>query len=258
MDRTTDADAERVLALLRAAGLRAAPIPRAYGRTCDLHAEDGDQHYLVEVKSVHDDEEVSAELRHSGSYDGYRAIGRSAALFRRIERAIKQIRDSAGGAHDDLWLVALVAHGPLWTRAIFHQIIATLYGMGTVVDLGPPLGRARKCLYLRESAFHKHRLDLDGVVILGDSGVGFCLNDHSQRAQRVRLSRLGRFFSEHNLLHDAARLEREGRFLIVDCETDRSEEHAVLRSLGSKHGFKRPVALRSYAFLGAFSVPRGE
>ncbi len=256
MHSTIDVDRDQVLALLRAAGLRAEPIPHADGRTCDLRAQDGDVDYLLEVKGVHDNEEVDATLRDVGTYNAYREIAPSAGVLRRIEWAVKQIRDTARGAHDALWLVALVARGPLWSSAIFEQILATLYGMGTVADLVPTPGPTRKCLYLRESAFHKHRLDLDGVILIANSAVGFCINDHSERAQRMRGSRLGGFFSTHGLLHDAARLEREGGFLIADCETDRTNEHTVLQSLAGKYGFKRPVALRSYAFLDAFSVSR--
>lgn len=247
-----DPDTGRVRALLHSAGLGTKIIPQSTARTCDLMATDGTEEYLVEVKGLHDDTETSDELNDCGEYSGSREVSTSAALLRRMESAVKQLRDTANGKHESLWVIALVIHGPVWAEIMLNQVLATLYGTGVVADLGSPSSPARKCLYLRQSAFHKLRDSLDAVMVLDRNGAGLFVNDHSERSGRMRLSALGSFFSQRKLLHHAARLESEAHHLIADCDCDRAQEVDVLRYLSAKYGLVRPIALRSFAYVGTW------
>lgn len=263
-DRT---DRIRVRLLLRSAGLRSERIPpSATGKRCDLRAlDDGVGGYLIEIKGIHDDEATVSTFRKTMQggevFDADRRMGASRSIGDKIDKAMKQVRETAGGRHDDLWLIALVDRGRIWSQTIMNQIIATLYGIRVIAEVCPN-GKTRKCLYFSRSAFHKLRLgpdraltdaiELDGAIILGAEGAGLCVNDYSPQAQRLCNSRLGRFFAEPGLLHTVERIEREGRFLVADCDIDRKDEYAVLQYLAAKYGLTRPVVMESSAWAGAF------
>jgi hypothetical protein len=255
VDTLDDAqDIDEVTSLLAAAGLQVKRVGPEQTKRCDLRSKDDHERYLVEVKAIHDDAAIGEALRSSGVYARDRWISPPGTMSRRIGAAVKQLQETASEGDDELLLVALVGRARFWSNVLVPQIVGALYGARTLVDLTTPPRAVGKCLYFSHSAFSEHRMHLDGAIIVDASGAGLCVNDHSHRAQRVRDSRLGHFFSSCGLLHDSAKLEREGHFLVADCDIDRSDEHAVLQYVARKYGIERPVSLRSSVFVGALCV----
>jgi hypothetical protein len=254
---TDSSDLLEVREILEAAGLRVQRVPEADTKRCDLRARDDREHYLIEVKALHDDAAIAEELRAGRVYYRNRWADRRGKFSRRIDAAVRQLRATANDPVNELLLVALIGRARFWSNVFMSQIVGALYGARTLVDLVAPRTPPKtvgKCLYFSRSAFLEHPAHLDGALIMDDSGAGLCLNDYSDRAQRVRDSRLGQFFSSCGLLHDVVKLERAGGFLVADTDIDRGDEHAVLQYLARKYGLKRPIALRSCAFVAGCSV----
>ena len=238
----------QVATLLEAAGLHVERVDEATTKRCDFRAHDDREHYLVEVKRIDDHASMAGALRECKTYQQSKEVSSDGSLRAKVEHAVKQLIETSAEA-TELRLVALVERRSL--PEITEQALATLYGLRTIVDLDSL--ESRDCLYFSESAFFRHRVNLDGALIMQGAKAGLLVNDHSQCGKRVLASRLGEFFAQLGCLHDAERLQRDGGFLVADCGLDRSSEYEALQYLGSKYGMKQPVAMRSYEWLGAIS-----
>jgi hypothetical protein len=260
----TDADDIALFGdLLSAAKITMERVPESLVRgenRCDLHAHDAGERYLFEVKALHEESAMKQVLSTEGVYTAHKPINDSNQITVILDKAVKQLRMTVAGRHDGLRLAVLIGRGSLSNRVMQDRVFSALYGLRTIGEVKVN-AVAEKCLYFSHSVFFRHRTELDGAIIMDDSGVGMCLNDFGPRTQRVRESQLGRFFADAKLLHDAAKIERDGHYLIADCDIDRNNEHAVLGYLATKYNLLRPIVIKSYGFVGAASLkpinPRG-
>ncbi len=251
--RSDTHDLKLVAAVLKSAELLdVCSVPPAQTKTCDLRASDEHDRYLVEVKGIHDNEDVVETLRTGRTHKRSQPVDYSDPLWKKVDGAVRQLHQTRGKEADTLLLVALIERSRLLPQGIVRRARDHLYGVRTVADLAETAHRSHDCLYFSESIFFRHRADLDGVILMDGTGIGMCLNDHSERAQRLQQSRLGRFFASLGLLHNVAKLEREAGYFVADCDVKRANEYAVLQYLKGKYGLKQPVALRSHEYTSMF------
>ena len=248
-------DVSLVRAVLEAAGVRAERVPTAQAKRCDLWAEDDAEHYLIEVKGFHDNPAIHKALRETGESQSQRRLDYLGTVAGDVSDALTQLRETAQGHAESLWLVALLARTAYGPDVTVKQILGTLYGTRQVMDMDSPTASAVSCLYFSHSAFFRHP-DLDGAMVIGPKGSMLCLNDFGRRVDRLRRSPLGRFFAERGALHDAASSERDLHILVADCDADRDDEAKVLQYLEQKYKLKHLVSLAPVEYSATVLVPR--
>lgn len=242
-------DIEALLELLQAAELNTELVPVNTDPRCDLRACDGTAQYLIEVKGFHPDEGMISTLRQGELYESHQSLFRSNKIAKIVNKAVRQLTSSAVGYPDDIRVVALFVRNRHFGDLTLNQIIGMLYGVTSIVDLDAsgPL-TSRDCLYFHHSIFFKHRYNLDCVLIFDNADAGLLLNDFSPRRDQVRSSRLGRYFGDLGLLHDASKVERERGFLVADCAVDRNDHFGVLKYLAKKYNMRKPIYLTPHDY----------
>ena len=214
-------------------------VPEESSKRCDLRAYDRNEHYLLEIKGFHDDEDIKRAFRQGYDYEASRSLCRSLTIESAVAEAVVQLKQTPTGRHAPLRIVCLLARTRYGQDLTVEQINGTLYGTRYIVYAGPS-GKAESCLclYFSHSAFFRHRHELDAAIVIDSRGAGLQVNDHSANVERLKKSALGWFFAKRNALNDAISLEHEGGFLIADCGIDRKDEAAVLRYIALKYGLK--------------------
>lgn len=241
---TDESDIQLMQNLLIAAGLTVERIPECKKKRCDFRAWDRHEQYLIEVKGVHDDKHINAKLRNGKVYSKPRSHVYSRRVDKSIRKSVKQIRETqkAAGIEDQLRIVVITVRTKYGSDVTARRILGTLYGTRYIIDLGSPHGReTTDCLYFAESAFFRHRRELDAAIVVDATGVMMLLNDHCSRIDRVRASSLGSFFAARGALSAADALERAGRVFVVDRPVDRKDVDAVLNCVAGKYNLQRPL-----------------
>ena len=246
------AEIQAVQRILEDAGLLVNPVPPAECMRCDLRATDELDDYLIEVKRFDDDEAVADTRQSGGDYLRDRPRFSSHTVADVIAKAAKQLSLTAKQTGDGLRVVALLANASF--GADLTNILGTLYGIRKVAAYKDGSSLAWDCLYVLESAFFRHRREVDGALILDRSHFGLFLNDYGARADRLRQSGLAGFCRAKCAFRDAATWENDG-FLVADCDAARSDESAVLRHLEQKYGLTRAIGMHSFEYRG-LHIPR--
>lgn len=259
-----DADITQVREVLIAAGLQVDRVPEGATRTCDLRASDGAARYVIEVKSLQDDQAIGSTLARGDVHIGKRDWFNNPTLHNAIHDAARQLSNCVRDT-DDLRITALIPRVCFGADVAMKQAVGVLCGIGIVLPLGGPRsGKSFQCLYFGESVFFRHRHDRDGLsrmdaaIVLSDDGDMLLINDHSSHRESMQSSRLAQFFMKVGALNNAAILVQQGGFLHADCDIDRSDEPAVLRYLEGKYGFQRLIRVNPTEHSAMVSVRRGE
>jgi CheY-like chemotaxis protein len=251
-----DYDIALVRKFLEKAGCEVERLPAPNDKKyCDLRADDGDEKYLIEVKSFHDDATIQQTLRNGDIHEGEHRHTYRDSVAKEIREAIKQLQSTAEECGDALWLVALIARSKNDASFMFNQIIGTLYGVGAITDCGPDGGsRRRRCLYFYDSAFYRHR-ELDGALVLDSKSAVLCMNDYGRRLDRVRQSGLACFLAQHKAFYDMATWERDFDCLVADFKMDRADRPAVLERLKQKYPGRKLLLMNWYRYEGLGAIP---
>lgn len=226
---------QSVLECLNGLGLRADTLePRKNRKTADISAVAEEETYVIEVKMRDRSEAVRGII---SALD----VGESALLepepiyFRNslsstITDGVEQLSDTVTTAADFrvLWFHAS-DDDPETDK---FQIEGTLTGQAHLLDRAPN-GSVVPCYYFYESRFHRHREELDGAIISYEDQLFFLLNNYSPRYERLKSSQL--VTSLAAAAWDPVELERSGRILLADCETDRREVGDTLDYICAKY-----------------------
>ena len=221
--------------VLESAGLVVNRIPESNKPRCDLSARDESAQYLIEVKSLNDDENIRKSLRVSEAHTGERQHFYANSVRTAIDYAVKQLQATQNDLDDSLLFVALIAKTQFGRDVTESQILGTLYGTRCILHSGDDDRlTSTECLYFSHSAFHLHP-ELAGAIVSDGSNMTVCLNDFCPEISRVRQSTLARFFARRGALNDATNLERDGNFFVADCKLDRGDEDRVLQFVIDKY-----------------------
>jgi len=242
------ADAEDIKLIelaLSEAGLCVQRLAEGADPTCDFQAGDAaDERYLIEVKALHDDADISPTLRRGEMYEKTTPMNRSARVDSVIDKAIGQVAATTERVPDSLRLLAFVVRSKLDAKVRYQQLMGELCGKRSLITRSSTPGKNdhHECFYFAHSAFFQHRNAIDAALTYFIDGFTLFINDHSPRAERIRKSVLGQFFDSRKAMMDNAALLRHG-YLIADCNLDRSDEPAMTRWLAERYGLVRPVVL---------------
>jgi len=229
-DKTT---LEALSAFLVDKGFTTKRIPRSSSRTPDFFVDDGENSYLLEVKSRHDLKEP-LPVRVD-------PIIRMNSLSSIVTEAVSQLKfRSSENTFGMLWLLGQPPH----QKTIYDQLRMTLYGIRVVVGLRNGKAIAIACYYAGHSDFYRYRDVLDGAL-LGTVAAVF-INDHSPHADRLKNSRLCRL-AESAIL-DPRDLEKSGDALVLRDSVDRSDHSAVLQCLEKTYGIENAQFERMVRF----------
>jgi hypothetical protein len=89
------------------------------------------------------------------------------------------------------------------------------------------------CYYFSNSAFFRHRNNLDGAIISTPDELKLCLNNHSPRFEELKKSNLCTVFDAGVL--DPISNAENGIALIVDADLNRNCKEAVIQHLRGKY-----------------------
>ncbi|MEO8379784.1 MAG: hypothetical protein ABI779_08990 [Acidobacteriota bacterium] len=224
---------QHVIDVLARAGVTAEKIRESTHRTPDLHGSDGTLHYLIEVKLRTDDETLTKEVQERGYAYRKTPVAWTNTTATIFQDAIQQL-----DAADDpdaiklVWVCARSRRGSEWTVAA--QVRHTLYGISRVSGSGRG-SNAPECLFFNESIFFRYK-QLTGVVLDIGTGHALWLNPFNTRSNTLKTSALGMFLQTS--VFDPIEAERNGSFLLADCDIDRHESKRVLEYVSSKYGIE--------------------
>ena len=218
---------QAIMAFLRSHGLAVEEIPTSDQETPDLLVERGHADcLLVEVKTKDDDQ---AEIRdlHSRLKSG-RVVERTKptdawnVLSGIIKKAVGQMttHDPARASHHLLWFHSTGIDAPV-TEV---RLKATLYGTQKLVSL--EVRTVITAYYYWNSAFHRFRESLDGVVISRENEAGLFLNPLSARLDALRSSKFVSIFGDP-FLPDPTQTD----IMVCGPDAPRGDESAMLAYL---------------------------
>lgn len=211
-------------------------IDETYFRTPDFSAYDGQNSYLIEVKTHQDDEQEEARrieiLRKGQIYSSKKTMGATRKACGKIDDTYDQlISQELNSDFRVAWF--FVTSRDALVEA--NQIRASLYGSTSL--LGLPGGLSQTCYYFHFGRFYNLKL-LDAVVVMFEDHVGFrgliCINNYSARYLEFRQSDFVKRLAIPVL--DPVDEVTAGRALILDADVDRRDERKVLEYLREKLG----------------------
>jgi hypothetical protein len=248
-------DLLNVECLLKNVGLQVARVPETQARRCDLSATDAGERYLFEVKGFHDDEAIASTLKEGRIYERTSPFDYSNSVVAAIRDAVDQLRETLDQTVPELRIICLISRNKYDGDLVRQQITSVIHGTRSVLcDATNGVRDHLQCLYFDESAFFRHRNDLDAVIVIQAEGCTFFANDHSPNIERVRCSALGLFFASEGAFYDA-RISEEQGWLVADCAINRTDVQSVLRYVEKKYGLRKPILMQFKRFSGVARVP---
>jgi regulator of protease activity HflC (stomatin/prohibitin superfamily) len=216
------------------------PILTAEDEQSDFLVKLGGSRILIEEKTKLDDP-AQLELRGEALSSGkphlvVKPLVRSNRLSGIVGKAVRQLKSSSERYEYDfalVWFTGMGLHG----HAYYEQFIATLYGRVGIIEMNSPYRRS--CYFFQNSEFHRHAAFLDGAVAArlnaeGRISIRLCPNPLSPRATGLRRTRFAKLFG--TAVDNPRAEEREGRAYILESDTDRRDEGALLGELQAKYG----------------------
>ncbi|HDR9473293.1 hypothetical protein [Burkholderia multivorans] len=183
---------------------------------------------LVEAKLKGDDpDEASrrAETLNEGEvYASDHVMGRDETLSGVVRHGEKQLKADTGIESDFKVLFVLV--DCINARVVGEQLVDTLYGRTTVIELGKAL-QPKFCYFYRNSDFFR-RQEIDAAIVAhvqaphGNARLKICLNPYSSRYQQLKASDFLLPFEQAVL--DPIDEEKAGRAYIPDDDVERREQ----------------------------------
>ena len=118
------------------------------------------------------------------------------------------------------------------------SMAATLFGSGSVGIIEMNSAYRRPCYFFQNSDFHRHATFLDGAVAAhldqeGNVSARFCPNPLSPRAKGLRQTQFAKLFG--TAVENPRAAERSGLAYVLQSDTDRRDEAALLRELQAKY-----------------------
>lgn len=224
--------------LLRHWNVAFEPLPTRSTEQSDYLARLGRSRFLIEEKTKFDDAEQEAERARQLKVDKRALVVKPLVRRNRLSaiasKAASQLEASGSRYDHDFRLVWFNGTGP-YAQAHVMQFSAGLYGKVGVTGLRLP---ARvPCYFFGHSDFFNHAARLDGAVtvhpVQGGVAPWLCLNPLSPRFEGLRRTKFAKLFGVN--VEDPSREERERRAFIVDSDTDRRDEAAVLAEIERKY-----------------------
>lgn len=248
-----DDNEEMVIELSRKyLGLTIEKIPEGATRSADFLASDGKNNYLIELKTRYrsDDDvaEREAQFESSGLAELSRSTERSPDVSKIMSDALAQI-ESSGVEHAIIKIVFFLIRD-FDVEERWHNILANLYGIKTVVDWSDE-GGGKECYYFTDSDFYRYRDRLDAVIIFTPSNgrLVLCLNDHSRNIDRLRASPLVAPIQQGVI--DAPKKEADNEIWLVDGVVDRSNEQAMIAYLREKYSLSAKTTVINMSYMSA-------
>lgn len=225
--------------VLKAWGVPFVPIPTADDEQSDFLVTLGRSRFLIEEKTKIDDP-TQLQVRHQALDSGkthlvVKPLVRSNRLSGIVGKAVRQLKSSSETYQYDFALVWFTGTG-LHGKAYYEQFIATLYGTVGIIEMNSPY--RRPCYFFQNSDFHRHATFLDGAVAAhldheGKVSARLCPNPLSPRAKGLRQTRFAKLFG--TAVEKPRAAERSGRAYVLESDTDRRDEAALLRELQAKY-----------------------
>lgn len=235
------------------------PLPTGSHEQSDYLVSLGRSRFLIEEKTKFDDAKEEAErnrrLKNFGRSLVVKPIVRRNRLSGIASKAASQLESSGACYEHDFRLVWFNGTGP-YAKAHVMQFSAGLYGKVGVTGLHLP---ARvPCYFFGHSDFFNHAAQLDGAVtaypVEGGLVPSLCLNPLSPRFRSIRRTKFAKLFGRN--VEDPRLEEREKRAFILESETDRRNESALLAEIERKYK-TGPLMVFNVGF-HQFSVRVGE
>jgi hypothetical protein len=213
------------------------PISRVEGKlTADLVGDDSQDYFYIEAKCRDRGDTLEAIAGNISIGDHVQlnpeAIYHRNARSSVIEDGVRQLECSSAEKPRSfrlLWLHCS-SNDPLTDR---FQLEGTLCGSMHFIDRLCLDDGVLLCYFFTESAFFRHRRNLDGAFICDNEGWFLLLNSHSPRYEALRTCSFIRKLGE--CCWDPISMEASGKVLIADCDINRRDSAAVLAYVNGKY-----------------------
>ena len=236
-------------------GFQIEKIPEGGARSADFSAFDGENYYLIELKtkyrSADEMSERESQLDEKGLAEFSRSIERRSNITKNISDALRQIESS--DPDTEILRIVFFLLRDFDANERWKNILANLYGIETVVDWSDD-NAGKECYYFHDSDYYRYRDRLDAAKILiatSDKAV-LCLNDHSQNIDALRESPLVEKFGAGVI--DPTKDEALGEIWIVSGGIERSNEQAVIAYLREKYSLSERTMAMNMGYASATVV----
>jgi hypothetical protein len=238
-------------------GLKVTRVPSATHKTPDFLIDGEQPGYMLEVKSRFDDENFSKELERGYTDVRSRALGHDRWAVDNARRARKQLI-SRDPTRERFWVLWFAVECLSSTKAMFDQVIGTLYGVRQVMywDEASQSAHGRDCLYAVPGVFERWP-DIDGAVVTVGNSITLCVNEFSDKTQDFQSCRLYQSFARRGGPVTPSDLEAKSGFLsIADRTIDRTKENIVAQYLSQRYGLQQVHILNIKAYSASVVVPK--
>ncbi|MFN7966189.1 MAG: hypothetical protein U0V87_10930 [Acidobacteriota bacterium] len=223
-------------------------------RRADYRIRAGVEETILEVTDKKETQFI-LDLHAEAATNRLATADREVMYWNGIDRVIKekteQLRQTPGqpDAFRVLWLSALHGDGDF----IMNVGTRTAYGLqDLLVQTSREMPYAKPCFYYNRNTFYAVP-ELDGIILVNQTGGQLCINGFSPRCNLFRGTALARVFPPNTVL-DPEVWERDGRAFILDGEMDRTDPKAKWRRIFEKYGAKT-TAFNMSQFVGLVSIP---
>ena len=214
------------------------PLPVGSSEQSDYLIALGQSRFLIEEKTKFDDAEEEARRTRRLQVEGRELVVKPIVRRNRLsaiaKKAVSQLESSGARYAHEFRLIWFNGTGPD-AKAHAMQFMAGLYGRVGVTGLRLPA--VVPCYFFGHSDFFSHADRLDGAIAVypvpGGLVPHLCLNSLSPRFEGLRRTKFARLFGRN--VDNPVRAEREGRAFILDSETDRNDEAALLADVERKY-----------------------
>lgn len=224
--------AKRTLEALRLQVVRNFEDSKA--KVCDSLATDGNQPYLIEVKTKEEDLSFLAQLNATGQAKQPLPLSRTNTMSGIIRKAIDQL-NAREAAKESFKLIYFALYKTTDENVTYKQLRSTLYGIQDItVFKTKDEFELTECFYLTHTDFRRFQ-DLDAVVVEMPNGLELWPNPFSPRADEFARSALYQSFKRGNAVFDPVELEKNGQCFIPDFNIDRKDQAALIDNVKTKY-----------------------
>jgi hypothetical protein len=222
-------------------------------KRADYRVEDAADLFIVEVKGRGPDLNFTRQLEEFAYAESQQPVDRMNRISKQISNAADQLAATDDGSA--LRLIAFVAAGDDPDLQV-EQFQRTLYGTVDLLQEGDSEVTAVPCFYFTFNDFFRFR-HVDGAVILSPRrGAKLCVNDFSDRRDRLRTSKLYQTLSASGAITDPMVLEKSGKAFVADTDDlNRRDETAVLDYVRKKYSRPELLTFRPTQYRAAAKIP---
>jgi hypothetical protein len=233
--------------VLKAWGAKVSAIPTTKFQEADWLVELPDCRVLIEEKMKFNNDATTAArdavLSTAEVHGTSVGLGRNNRVSAIVRKAAGQLESTGSRRSHDLRILWFTGAGDNG-QAQQEQLISTLYGTTTIVEMGHP--QLRTCYFFGSSDFFRYHTKLDGAVAAyfngPDVAMKLCLNPYSENWQQLRDSSFAALFKD--AIIDPMDEEAAGDSLVVDNDMDRADETGVLEYIEKKYGLTKVMQMK--------------